>query len=420
MTRLHDRTPPVSTGEERYHDGSHRRLLCHVTVAPGRRPLNAIIVPTIRPASALTGVIALARAVNAALLLLCSGRARASEVAALAGRDHHVTAVDVTGLTRLMPPFETTTLHRQTQPHRPGDLSLKRNLGLLIARAAGWERILFLDDDIDVPDPDQLQAVAAVADHFDAVGLNNEGFEDNSVVCHALRYIGGKQDTFVGGGAMVVRPLSTESFFPEVYNEDWMFLLRGTKLGSVATHGTMRQQPFDPFDTTARAASQEFGDCIAEGIYWLLDRGSQIRHADTSYWRDSLRRRRQLIGHIERRMVNAPAPPDVRARLIASLNAARDAHAWITADRCNSYMNAWHRDRAAWRRHLRRHPLATTPLLAEVACKELGIPVNCDLRPGAPRPTRLSVPAGSETVNGWSLPTSVPPTIVTSPDLSAI
>jgi hypothetical protein len=391
MTLLDERMSTMLAGAERYHDGSHRRLLTHVVEAPGRRRLHAIVVPTIRPASDLTHLMDLARSIDAALLLLCSGRARASEVAALAPRDGNVTAVDVAGLRRMMPEFETTAIYVRTQPClQPSDLSLKRNLGLLIARAAGWQRILFLDDDIDLPDPSELTAVAAVADQFDAVGLNNTGFEDNSVVCHALRYIGGKQDTFVGGGAMVVRPLDTTSFFPQIYNEDWLFLLKGTGLGSVATHGTMSQQMFDPFDTTARAASQEFGDCIAEGIYWLLDRGSQIRHADTRYWHESLQRRRRLIGHILRRMVNAPAPPEVRARLIASLNAALDAHLWITPDRCSSYMNAWHRDRAMWRKLLRAHPESLTTRLAEVACRELGIPVNCDLRPDAPRMVRLT------------------------------
>jgi hypothetical protein len=412
MRLLDDLVPArAPIGVERYHSGSHRRLLSQVALAPGRRPLSAIVVPTIRPAANITRMVELARSVGAALLLMCSGRTRALEVAALAGGDRDVTAVDVTGLKRLLPEFETTAI-QMDQPHRFGDISLKRNLGLLIARTAGWERILFLDDDIDVPDPSQLEAVAAVADHFDAVGLNNDGFEDNSVVCHALRYIGGRQDTFIGGGAMMVRPQVITSFFPDIYNEDWLFLLRGTSLASIATHGAMRQQPFDPFDTTARAASQEFGDCIAEGIYWLLDHGSPIRHADTRYWRESLNRRRNLIGHIAHRMVNAPAPREVRAKLLGSLNAARDAHAWITPDMCNMYMNAWHRDRAAWRRHLRTHPMSQVPRPADVACKELGILVNCDLRPGAPPPGRLSVPAQSEPVDGW-------PTIATSPDLSA-
>jgi|RhiMethySRZTD1v2_1073278.scaffolds.fasta_scaffold01734_18 hypothetical protein len=415
MTVAFHPAPPAALGVEKYHHLSHRRLLRPVVGDPGRTALNAIIVPTIRPAALLAGVVEVARAARTQLLVLCSGLARASDVVALHGRAN-ITAVDITGVRGLMPDFETTDVHQRTQRYQSGDLSLKRNLGLLIARTAGWERILFLDDDIDVPDPSELEAVAAAADRFDAVGLHNTGFEDNSVVCHALRHIGGRQDTFVGGGAMVVRPGANSSFFPHIYNEDWLFLLHGTSLGSVAVYGTMKQRAFDPYDTTARAESQEFGDCVAEGIYWLLDRGSPIRHADTRYWRESLRRRRDLIAHIERRMVNAPTEPDVRAKLIASLGAARDAHARITPETCNLYMNAWHRDRAAWRRHLRQHPMAVTPRLADVACKELGILVNCDMRPGLPR---LSLRLGSETVNGWDPPISAAPRILTSPVLSA-
>src|SRR5919107_1160179 len=103
MTLLDDRMSAPAVGAERYHSGSHRRLLTQGRTAPGRRPLNAIIVPTIRPAGMLTGVLELARKFDTALLVLCSGRARASEVAALAGRDRNVTAVDVTGLRRFMP-----------------------------------------------------------------------------------------------------------------------------------------------------------------------------------------------------------------------------------------------------------------------------------------------------------------------------
>jgi hypothetical protein len=311
-----------------------------------------------------------------------------------------VTAADVTAIRAVLPPLETTALHRSTQPHHPGDVSFKRNVGLVIARAAGWNRVLFLDDDIVVPNPDDLGAVAAVADGFHAVGLDNMGFHDNSVVCHAYRYIGGRQDTFIGGGALMVRPFETESFFPEIYNEDWLFLLRNTFLGRVASHGAMIQQPFDPYDNPTRAASQEFGDVIAEGIYWLLDRGSPIRHADAEYWQDALQRRRWFINHIRRRMVNAPDPDGVRGRLLASLNAASDMLAAITPKLCEQYMQAWHRDRATWRRHVRGYDPPGEPRSAEAACKDLGIRVNCDLRPGIPRSARLSHKAGSLTVDG--------------------
>jgi hypothetical protein len=398
--RPRSRPAPAAPGEA-YHHGSHRRLLARADAAPQGRTLDAIVVPSARPVGSLDNVIALARHAKCTLVVLCSGRSRAGEVAARAGGDSRVTAIDVAGARRILPALETTALHRSSQPHQPGDISVKRNLGLILARSAGWRRILFLDDDIEVPRPADLAEVAAVASGFDAVGLDNVGFHDNSVVCHAYRHIGGRQDTFIGGGAMVVRPHATVSFFPEIYNEDWLFFLRNTSLGSVASHGTVIQQPFDPFDSPSRAASQEFGDCIAEGIYWLLDHGSPIRHADAAYWHRALQRRRSFIDLIRLRMVNAPDPAGARRSILASLDAARDAHAFITPKVCAGYMQAWHRDRAAWRRYLRSYEPTPVPRSAEAACRDIGIPVNCDLRPAAPRSMRLSPSPGSLTVDEW-------------------
>ena len=46
------------------------------------------------------------------------------------------------------------------------------------------------------------------------------------MVCHAIRDTGGKQGTFVGGGALAVAVDRVDSFFPDIYNEDWFYLLR--------------------------------------------------------------------------------------------------------------------------------------------------------------------------------------------------
>lgn len=398
MTAVDIRRPKPPVRGDAFHHGSHRPLLTRVVTAPPAKRCDAIIVPSSRPVGSLTNAVELARTTNSALLVLCSGRSRAGEVAALSRPDAPVTAIDLTGTDGTLPALTTTDLYRSTGFQPPGDIARKRNLGLVVARAAGWERVLFLDDDIEVPYPADLGAVAAVADGFHAVGLDNTGFQDNSVVCHAYRYIGGRQDTFIGGGAMMVRPHMTESFFPEIYNEDWLFLLQRTALGRVASHGAMFQHPFDPFDHPGRAASQEFGDVIAEGIYWLLDNGSPIRHADASYWRAALERRRQLINHINVRMISAPDPQGQRGRILASLHAARQANAAITAELCSRYMRAWHQDRAVWRQYLRGHEPAAGRMPAEAACRDLGIRVNYDLRPADPR--RLSALAGSLTVDG--------------------
>jgi len=61
------------------------------------------------------------------------------------------------------------------------------------------KRVVFLDDDIRVPDPADLgKAVSLLGTHA-AVGLGIGGFPDNSMVCRAFREAGGRQETFIGG-----------------------------------------------------------------------------------------------------------------------------------------------------------------------------------------------------------------------------
>ena len=168
--------------------------------------------------------------------------------------------------------------------HRKRDLSLKRNIGLALSKMLGWDRIAFLDDDIHSLEAADIRAAAGLLDQFNMVGLGNQGYPDNSVVCHALREVGIHQATFVGGGAMVVPGGRTTTFFPDIYNEDWFFLLDEGGLSPTAVTGRMVQEPYDPFRTTERAFGQEFGDCLAEGIYALLDEGGKVDDADHAFW----------------------------------------------------------------------------------------------------------------------------------------
>src|SRR4029453_15625069 len=79
------------------------------------------------------------------------------------------------------------------------DLSLKRNIGLLVAQMLpGWERVLFLDDDIKGIRAAGGRAAASRLDEYTAIGLRIKGQPDNSVVCHAFRDTGGDQSTFIG------------------------------------------------------------------------------------------------------------------------------------------------------------------------------------------------------------------------------
>ena len=358
---------------------SHQRLLTPVAVedAPKAR-LDAIIVPNGRTAAYLRHVFAAARDLNAELLLLCSLRAEARlavEAAERAGV--RATAFDVRRLpVSLVPQFATDTLLRSTRFERRVDTSFKRNLGLLIADLAGWQRILFLDDDIKLPRTQDLAGAAGLLDSHTVVGLANTGMPDNSVVCHAFRDSGGNQGTFIGGGALVVGKNSFESFFPNIYNEDWFFLLDGDRLRSSAVTGRAEQAPYDPYRDPRRARGEELGDTLAEGVFGLLDNGFGLHDATMAYWHEFLADRRKFIQSAIARVNGAcDIEPARKARMIAALKAAVGRNLTISPSLCVDYLRAWQKDCVTWREHLQtlrqKHGAATTGSV--VAFKTLGI-----------------------------------------------
>jgi hypothetical protein len=345
-----------------YHHGSHRSLLTAAKpaqYAPAR--VDAIIVPTARPVAYLDKAIALAGRLGCTLLALCSKLASAEKVAKAAVESEvAVVAVDIDGVpSGLMPSLKTSELLQGSKFERTTDTSDKRNLGLLLARTAGLDRIVFLDDDITVPRPaDLLDAAGLLATHA-GVGLANSGFPDNSVVCHAYREAGGQQDTFIGGGALAVGAASFACFFPNIYNEDWFFLLDDDRLRPSATTGEAVQSPYDPFSDERRARSEELGDCLAEGVFSLLDTGKRLSDADAEYWQEFLGNRRLFIEDVLHAVHAMRIAPDEKQRRITALKAARGRNQCITPEMCVEYLQAWRADRTLWRKHVnsvgRRH-----------------------------------------------------------------
>ncbi|GAA3686836.1 hypothetical protein GCM10022224_059720 [Nonomuraea antimicrobica] len=346
------------------HHGSHRHLV-DLRLTDGEDPpeagVDAIIVPTIRHPRWLGHATRLATALGCPLVTLHSRPwSKADRVAALMPYDVRYIAIDIDDVGRLnMPDFETTAIVKGTKFERATDLSAKRNIGLLLSHVMGWERVVFLDDDIEVGGHEDVMRAAALLDRYDAVGMHIGGFPDNSVVCHAHRLAGGDQDSFVGGGALAVETFRNPSFFPNVYNEDWFYLLGETSLRRLAVTGMVKQRPYDPFDRAVRARDQEFGDVLAEGVYWLLDhRIGWAAATDTRHWADFLARRRAFILDVLRR-VRQLAPgsrPDPRA-MEESLRAALGRLNSIEPEFCVRYIKGWREDRYRWIEHLRKHSL---------------------------------------------------------------
>ena len=347
----------MSRIETAHHHGSHRPLIWPVDEATPPVKVDAIIVPTSRPVAYLKEAAAAALSLGCPLVTLHSQKwTSAYEAAAYLDPAVNLIAVDVPEAAGLrLPELATSRLLAGTIFKRKTDVSTKRNLALVLSHALRWERVVFLDDDIQVPNPGDLSRAAGLLDSHSAVGLAVGGFPDNSMVCHAFRQAGGWQETFIGGGALAVGVKGNRSFFPNVYNEDWFFVLEAGKcLQSVATVGQVLQNPYDPY-RVERARGEEFGDVLAEGTFWLLDQGKPASDGDLTHWRDFLAHRKEFIKQVQG-MVDGKASIDakVRARMGEALTAALGRCERITPQLCMAYMKALASDQDRWQRHIQQ------------------------------------------------------------------
>ncbi len=341
-----------------------------------RLDLDAIIVPASRPAAHLDHAVTLARAEGCWLLILCSRRLNSTEARKfLAARSYHKTIV-----IDLPRAYSHDLLHfpellaiKTELPQACGfyttDLSMKRNLALVLARMLGWRRIFFLDDDIrDITHPN-LQSTVGMLRSFSAAGMWVRDFPDNSIVCHANRMTGGSQDVFVSGAALAVDSEKDIGFFPDIYNEDWLFFFDYASKGRLANSCLEATQLcYYPFANAKRAAWQEFGDVIAEGLYTLLHLGLEVQQATRDYWTHFLEARRNFLEAIADRSPNAH--PDMRDEMLASVQEALKCLLNITPDLCERYVKAWRKDLAEWKQRATGTPAMPS---IEAALQKMGL-----------------------------------------------
>jgi hypothetical protein len=356
---------------------SHATLIRDFSARPPRsgrvRPLEAIVVPAARKADKLKTVAELAASAGVLLMVLASRDCSMVEASALVASIPGCRALIVeipTGFRNDLLNFQTSDpSFADLKAGRNSDLSLKRNLGLLLARLMRWEKIMFLDDDIFGVTLTDLAKIASQLDSHQVTGLISRSFPDNSVVCHAYRLSGRDQDNFVTGAALGVncgeKPLD---FFPDVYNEDWLFFATHAAHGQVISVGEARQQPYKPFADPTRAAMEEFGDLIAEGLYALFNDGQSLDAATEAYWDDFIEARKKLIEHLADDLYLIPTHEAVQA--YESMLHARKQLGSIKAEECVRFITAWRYDRGAFAKTAKDIPQVGN---FAAACEYLGL-----------------------------------------------
>ncbi len=331
------------------HRESHSALLQRVH-AGWPRSVDAIVVSASRPAHHLAPAAELAARLDCHLVVVCSGQVRPDEVGVLASewpalRWHAVQLPD--GFDHPLLTLASSRL-AEVEDGRHGTLNTKRNIGLLLARLLGWRTVLFLDDDIVDVHEAMVRRAAAGLGGLAAIALAVVDWPDNSVVCHANRLGKGRQGVFVGGSALLVDTTQQFSFFPKIYNEDWLFLFDWLAAARVGCVGSVRQQPYDPFEDPGRAVAEEFGEVIAEGMIDLLHgRLPAMQLTNPDYWQAFLLRRSAFIARAADQIADQVHKP-VHAAALFALAAAQRRRSQITPAWCVNYVRTWRIDAQAW------------------------------------------------------------------------
>lgn len=348
--------------------------------------LDALVVPASRPAESLETAIEVAKETDAELVVLCSFKTDPAKVQVLFD-EKSIAKATVVGV----PPdydhwrfnFATTRWAREGAGKnvcavRNSDLSSKRNIGLALARMLGWKHIFFMDDDIREIGADAVLGTVSLlgadgpgGSRYRCASMAVKDFPDNSIVCHARREVGLYQDVFVSGSMLAVDTSAPFGFFPDIYNEDWLFFYHDAASERLASSGfRARQLAYDPFADSLRAMAQEFGDIIAEGLYTLLHSKLGTESADREYWRMFLDDRHRILEEILRHLQTVE--PAKRQKMGEAIVAARATLRDITPDMCVQYIDAWRNDLERWRKQLETLPSTGS---IEKALYELGLPV---------------------------------------------
>ena len=154
--------------------------------------------------------------------------------------------------------------------------------------------------------------------------------------------------------AQVTRRKTRRSYlvtFPDVYNEDWLFFFDDASTGKLANSCLKATQLcYYPFAKAERAAWQEFGDVIAEGLYALLHLDTKVENATREYWSCFLEARRTFLEAIVTR--SQDVHPALRGEMLISVQAALKSLLKIKPDLCERYVKVWREDLADWKRRI--------------------------------------------------------------------
>lgn len=177
------------------------------------------------------------------------------------------------------------------------NLGIARNFALDNSTLLGYEKILFVDDDISGFDARKIEEGFSALTEHNFVSCILKGFEDDSILGHIAKQVGVIDDgpKMLSGGFLFLSPTSISHRFYNIYNEDWILqLLEKDKEQIILPYSVLHDAEQNVNWTLDQAIFQEFGEIVVEGLLENVNALSM----NYSFWESMLELRIQFIEEI--------------------------------------------------------------------------------------------------------------------------
>jgi len=177
-----------------------------------------------------------------------------------------------------------------------------RNYALIMSLINGWDKMIMVDDDIDFRSWDKINQDLYRLNNYPIVGANIVNMPDSSIVGYLFRSSGIIDETFLSGSYLAIDLTAVEFPFPNIYNEDWIWIFLHQSKSSVPIFGSVTQLEYDWTEGAVdEAIFQELGETAMEGLLKSDRRNIRYNINDQEFWEQAIEWRRQKLEKLESR-----------------------------------------------------------------------------------------------------------------------
>lgn len=180
--------------------------------------------------------------------------------------------------------------------NREWNLGFARNFALLKAKSLKFNRVLFMDDDINIPSIDLINDLLNLTEEYSFTGAHILGLVDDSILGHIATDLKVFNERMLSGGFMAFNPNTIDHYFMNIYNEDWIWLFLQLKDKRFLQTGEVFQTLTNPMENYKdKIMFQEYGEIALDGILNLYPDKDYQNLLSGSFWEKMFTERNEYL-----------------------------------------------------------------------------------------------------------------------------